>query len=878
MNKLKNITYYNGLLDTYLKLSWLVIPLLSIEIIASYFQLLDISNFQFILILIGLGGLIMINIFKKKNWFKSNFYVLQVIFLLILITIELFWYYHNPGSRQLISLILGITITGIGIINPLKSIIFYGLVVLLISGINYLKLDNFFLNIPYVFISAICIIFFNFWREKLIHQLHLAKTSYKNIFSESEYFIFVIDESNFRIIEQNQQVEIEYPNIKLEKTSIFSVFQTEKNEIVKRIEQLNLKSESLTFSTNFDLNNTTYIPKQFHIKKTIYDNKSVILLTVKYITKLKNQENKLQENKSFLDNIFESSLDMIITTDQSNIITSINKAAITRFGYKKNELLGTNLDILLDQKARINSNILSTIIKDEKYIGEVKNIDKNGSTFNSYLSATTIRNEKSELIGYMGISRDLSEINEIKNIITSQTSLIESLFKNDTNTFIWIYDKDLNIVSFNKSTKDFFNNKIGIDLKINENFLEQIKPNIQENHIDITTTIYYDTLKGKKYQFEALMINKKGNKEWVEVHLNPIILPNGKIKEVVCLGHNITDKKEKKKQLEKNEKNTKAILNAIPDLMLTISKTGIILDYKAHSDHQKSLILNFLPNGKKLIGSQLNDIFKTELKFSKDVTDFVNKSIIEDKIFHHNFSHKFGNKTLHFENRYCRINDNEAIIVVRETTLEIEKENELKESLKEKEVHHRVKNNLQIINSILNLQSSYISDDKTLEIIKESQNRIRSMSYIHESLYQTSNFSTISFKEYIDNLINNLFYSYQVGNKITINKTIDNIDLPLDQAIPSGLILNELISNALKHAYKKDEEGKINVIIKKTHSKIEIIVEDFGCGLPDNFDISNSDSLGLSLVETLIDQLDGKLIIKTTDGTKILIIFEILEN
>jgi len=349
----------------------------------------------------------------------------------------------------------------------------------------------------------------------------------------------------------------------------------------------------------------------------------------------------------------------------------------------------------------------------------------------------------------------------------------------------------------------------------------------------------------------------------------------------MCLGTDITEQINKNIIIENSEKNVKAILNAIPDLMLNISKDGIVLDYTTHTDRQKEIVFKFMQDGKSIIGKKIAEILFTEQKFSKKVLELVNRAIETETVISHQFSYVIDGKLLHFENRYSKINNNEAIVVVREKTLEIESENNLKESLKEKEillkeVHHRVKNNLQIINSILNLQSSYIEDEKTLEIINESQNRIRSMSFIHESLYQTSNFSSINFKEYIENLLSNLVYSYQVGTKIKIRKDIENIDLTLDQAIPCGLILNELITNSLKYAYGINEEGEVYISIKKIESKIEIIIQDFGVGLPKNFNIEATDSLGLSLVHTLTEQIDGELTVKSDGGTKILIIFEML--
>ena len=226
------------------------------------------------------------------------------------------------------------------------------------------------------------------------------------------------------------------------------------------------------------------------------------------------------------------------------------------------------------------------------------------------------------------------------------------------------------------------------------------------------------------------------------------------------------------------------------------------------------------------------------------------------------------------------MNDDEVVIMSRNITDTIEYEEKLIESVKEKEVllkevHHRVKNNLQVINSILNLQSSYVEDEETLQIIIESQNRIRSMSYIHESLYQTKDFSSISFDNYISNLIQNLVHSYQIhAEKTKLLLEVDKVELALDQAIPCGLILNELITNSLKYAYPEGQAGEIKIVVKEIGGKVNISVQDFGIGLPENFKIEQSDSLGLSLVDTLIDQLDGELILKRESGTEFLIIFE----
>ena len=207
-------------------------------------------------------------------------------------------------------------------------------------------------------------------------------------------------------------------------------------------------------------------------------------------------------------------------------------------------------------------------------------------------------------------------------------------------------------------------------------------------------------------------------------------------------------------------------------------------------------------------------------------------------------------------------------------------EEKVKRSLQEKEVlikevHHRVKNNLQVISSILNLQSTYVTDEKTLDILKESQNRIKSMSFIHESLYRNKDFSNINFKEYVRNLTSNLLVSYSgLSKKITLKQKVDDVFLNLDTAIPLGLIINELMSNALKYAYLKKEKGKLEINVEATEkNKLKMIVSDNGIGIPDKINFRKTESLGLQLVNILVEQLRGTIKLDNTNGAKFTIVF-----
>jgi len=222
----------------------------------------------------------------------------------------------------------------------------------------------------------------------------------------------------------------------------------------------------------------------------------------------------------------------------------------------------------------------------------------------------------------------------------------------------------------------------------------------------------------------------------------------------------------------------------------------------------------------------------------------------------------------------------EISLVVHDITEKKKTEKEIVESLKEKEVllkeiHHRVKNNLQVISSILNLQSSFVKDKQTLDILEESRNRIRSMAIIHENLYQTTNFSSINFSNYLKNLTSNLIASYQVNTgKVTLREDLSKVDLVLDQAIPCGLLVNELITNSLKYAFPNNRSGEIVIMLKEIKNNIHLSISDNGVGLPLEFEELNSETLGLQLVSTLVEQLEGEIEVENFKGVKYLITFE----
>jgi two-component sensor histidine kinase len=229
--------------------------------------------------------------------------------------------------------------------------------------------------------------------------------------------------------------------------------------------------------------------------------------------------------------------------------------------------------------------------------------------------------------------------------------------------------------------------------------------------------------------------------------------------------------------------------------------------------------------------------------------------------------------------------ENHIISINNELSEDISKrkqvEEQLKVSLKEKEVllqeiHHRVKNNMMIITSLLLMQSRQIEDEHYREIFNISINRIKSMALIHEKLYRSEDMAKVDFNDYLKDMINTMFESYGLSSrKVALKTGVEGVTFGIDTAIPCGLIINELISNSLKHSFPEDMEGEIKVALRRNDkTEVKLTVSDNGVGMPEDMDFRNTDSLGLTLVIALIKQLKGEIELYREKGTEFVITFK----
>lgn len=275
--------------------------------------------------------------------------------------------------------------------------------------------------------------------------------------------------------------------------------------------------------------------------------------------------------------------------------------------------------------------------------------------------------------------------------------------------------------------------------------------------------------------------------------------------------------------------------------------------------------------------------------FGMNMTDIIEKALNDEpQHFESQFTDPNGEKIFADINLHKVELQGEVILlsIIRDISSRKTSEDKIRTSLREKEIllkeiHHRVKNNLQVISSLLNLQAGFIRDETALEMFRNSQNRVKSMALIHEKLYKSGDLSSINFGEYVRSLTSNLLKSYRVGNdSIAIKFDIpENVYLSVDTAIPCGLIINELVTNALKYAFQDKPSGEVGIRFCSDGENNSLVVYNDGTEFPrDQVDLINPKTLGLQLVNILASQLKGSFQLNSDVITEFIIIFPVKKS
>jgi two-component sensor histidine kinase/PAS domain-containing protein len=341
---------------------------------------------------------------------------------------------------------------------------------------------------------------------------------------------------------------------------------------------------------------------------------------------------------------------------------------------------------------------------------------------------------------------------------------------------------------------------------------------------------------------------------------------------IIVFFRDVTESKEMEINLNKKTEELQDSLNLISNIISSIKDPFLVINDKFQIVYANAAMEYWFEGTAPFTGKVLWDILP------------VKKSARMEKILRENMqmqTYKSFNIKGFVNDRHYNISlypyYGGLTIYAKDTTDKILADEQLKRSLKEKEIllkeiHHRVKNNLQLIASMMNLQCSFVKDPVYNDLLRDSKNRISTMAIIHQRLYEESNYATIKFKSFAEELIRSLFdiYSFE-GKHVTLSCRIEDVDVGLDASINIGLILNELMTNSLKYAFRGRQKGEVKVDISRNGSQVIIKVEDNGVGFPEHIDFRNTESLGLLIVNSLVDQLDGQLELDRTEGTRFII-------
>jgi PAS domain S-box-containing protein len=600
----------------------------------------------------------------------------------------------------------------------------------------------------------------------------------------------------------------------------------------------------------------------------------------KEIVDRKRAEKILFNNQKFTRLLIESSIDMICASDKDGNIVEFNAAAQNKFGYELEEVIGKPVRMLYASGTE-STHITQTELRAHGYyIGEIENVKKNGETFTSFLSASILKNEDGEIIGAMGVSRDVSEAKKAEQALRDSEERYSAVYNQAyigiakislTGQFLQVNQQLCNILGY---TEEELKQMVFVDITAPED----MKTTVQAWDKFLNDEIEKTTIE-KKY------LHKNGKVIYTNLTVSLVKDTKGMASHFLSVFQDITERRKAEKEQLAQTAKLNAVFESGSHLVWTADKDACLTSYNK----------NFKYFIKQQYGVEVFSgisLIKGSIVSSDEFNDFwIKKYNLTLGGMPQYFETKFmdsAQNTLWYEIYLNPIFDeNKKVTEVsgigHDITDKIKANEKIQQSLQEKEillkeVHHRVKNNLQVISSILNLQSSYIKDQNTLNILKESQNRIKSMAFIHENLYQTKDFSSINFSEYIINLSQNLIHTYSnSSNEIKLFLDIEKIYLNLDLAIPSGLIINEIVSNAIKYAFaeSREEENTISIYLHVEGEYLKLRIEDNGIGIPDHIDFRNTESLGLQLVVTLLEQLNGNINIDNNKGTKYTIIFKL---
>jgi PAS domain S-box-containing protein len=534
-------------------------------------------------------------------------------------------------------------------------------------------------------------------------------------------------------------------------------------------------------------------------------------------------------------------------------------------------------------------NAVKRALKGESFAVDHRLVLANGEERTVHAQGDIVYDAKNTSVRMRGTVQDITELRNYEEETRNLASIVES-----SNDAIGTISLDGNISSWNKGAEQVYGYS---DIDILGKPVSILAP----PHLGEETGKFSELVKqsGMPQKYETLRLGKDGKLVDVSITLSPVYDSYGKITAISFISRDISERKNAEEKLRESEEKYRIIVETANDGIVKTDNESIInyvnkkmLDMLGYSLEEAidKPIWDF-------ISDEYKPIIKLNLEKKKQGLNESDDLKLISKDGSHLWVHMNSKPIFDKQGKYMG-----AVSMLTDLTKRKEAEEALAhiEIARQKEIHHRIKNNLQVISSLLDLQADKfrnrknITDSEVLEAFKESQDRVLSIALIHEELHKGEGDNKLNFSQYIEELSENLFHTYSLGKEnivLTLNLE-GNVFFDMDAVVPLGMIVNELVSNSFKHAFSGRNDGEIQIKLhtEKNEGYLKSVTEicestsftlsisDNGVGIPDNLDIENLDSLGLQLVVSLVDQLDGKLELKRNNGTEFAIRFTVTER
>ncbi len=591
-----------------------------------------------------------------------------------------------------------------------------------------------------------------------------------------------------------------------------------------------------------------------------YKGKNARLVVIEDVTERIEAEEKLRQTyKELRHHVNLSPLAMIKWDKDFNIIEWSNRARKI-IGYAEDEVLGRSVDVINfhtpHDRSVVEQNIeqvLSGELDQSKFNIRIEN--KKNELVYLRVHGSALRDDEGNLVSVLTFMEDITD--EKKTEIKYQRlfeNANDGIFLMQGDKFVECNDEVCNIYGCSK------NEIIGCSpIDFSPEFQPDGRRSDQKAQEKISSA-----LDGEPQVFEWKHIKKDGTPIDTEVSLNSLEL--GDDIYVQAIVRDLTEQKKAQEKLRKSEEMFRKLFLKAPGAMIMVDKENRVqmvnqsfeelFGYSQEELMGKDIDQMIVPEGEYKAAPRMPGSNLKEGRFYEDVTRYTKDGTERDLLL--------GAIPVYL--------DDEPIAgfgIYIDITEQKEYQRKLKKSLEEKqvlleEIHHRVKNNLAIISGFLQLQSFEVEDENTKAVLKDTELRIQSIAIVHEMLYQSENFTDISFEAYVNKLVNTMKNTLPFDQEhISIEVNAADVSMDINQAIPCAILINELLTNSYKHAFKGRESGTIWITLKDNDEQITIIFRDDGVGLPEDFSIEKQSSIGMELIQTLTNQLEGTLEIKT---------------